>query len=550
MKKITCLFLAVVVLFIFFGCARDEEEIGFSTFSIRPVDESGFVIKNQSVDVLFDALKVEQDIKNGVAKNFTASAVEYMWTVRRKDGEIFYPAGGVIVKSKVSKKTFSLSRPGVFRVELEVLSQAENGKSQVRAPLLFEPQEITIKAGTGYISPAFIVKYPGKELTINQSFGLEAGIGKGNVEIVEWSWLIDGKSTPSGQLVHPVLNDGLDHKISLIASDKWGPYEPVAYTLTATKELIGIQGPQGLTGATGLKGDFGATGPAGNDGINGKDGTNGVNGVDGKNGTNGIDGKNGKDGVDGKDGTNGIDGKDGVVGPQGPTGKDGVIGPKGDSGATGPAGKDGVDGKDGVVGPQGPTGPAGKDGVNGIDGKDGTNGKDGTGTNGIDGKDGKDGKDGAVGTTSDIQQPEKPEGVKNIIVSLLNSGAEMSPEVNGFVGETKLVALMVEGPCNRLVVGPDGIKVGSDIISYAGIEPGPSSKVISSSEKDGQIFLEIVNDSVLTERRVFAFLKLKLNKVGTQKLEWPSVDNILVTSSSGVKLVILATPAIRVNVTQ
>lgn len=111
--------------------------------------------------------------------------------------------------------------------------------------------------------------------------------------------------------------------------------------------VVGPQGPAGLTGAQGPTGAMGPQGPSGPAGAAGPQGLPGAAGPAGANGA------------------------DGAVGLQGPAG---AAGPQGLPGAVGPAGPAGANGADGAVGPQGlagPQGPAGRDGVSGVGGGSG-----------------------------------------------------------------------------------------------------------------------------------------------------------------------------------
>jgi hypothetical protein len=114
--------------------------------------------------------------------------------------------------------------------------------------------------------------------------------------------------------------------------------------------LIGPQGPIGLTGPQGAQGVAGPVGPQG---------VGVVSTVDNGNGTFTINYSDGSSFTSGNlTGPAGPQGPIGLTGPQGPIGLTGLTGPQGAQGVAGPAGPQGAQGVVGPVGPQGPQGPS------------------------------------------------------------------------------------------------------------------------------------------------------------------------------------------------
>ena len=105
--------------------------------------------------------------------------------------------------------------------------------------------------------------------------------------------------------------------------------------------IIGQQGPQGVTGAQGPRGETGATG---------------ATGPQGETGATGAPGQTGATGATGEMGPAGATGATGETGPAGPTG---ATGARGETGATGATGENGATGATGETGPQGPEGTSG-----------------------------------------------------------------------------------------------------------------------------------------------------------------------------------------------
>lgn len=150
---------------------------------------------------------------------------------------------------------------------------------------------------------------------------------------------------------------------------------------TNNEQLVGPQGPMGLTGPAGpqgLKGEQGISGPKGDQGEKGSpflysDFTQEQ--LEALKGPKGDPGERGLQGPQGEPGPRGERGEVGPVGPEGPRGFKGDPGIQGQRGETGPQGPRGEQGPIGPKGENGDVGPQGIQGVPGIPGSKGENGK-------------------------------------------------------------------------------------------------------------------------------------------------------------------------------
>ena len=153
------------------------------------------------------------------------------------------------------------------------------------------------------------------------------------------------QGTPGKNIVEAQLND--NGNLYLYRDD--GVQFPIG-------NIIGEQGPIGLTGPAGPKGDKGDKGEPGLQGEQGEQGPQGTQGIQGVQGVQGDRGERGPRGDPGKQGPVGEKGK------VGPKGEKGDIGPRGERGLTGLQGIPGLKGDKGEPGPQGEKGDPGKDG--------------------------------------------------------------------------------------------------------------------------------------------------------------------------------------------
>ena len=149
---------------------------------------------------------------------------------------------------------------------------------------------------------------------------------------------------------------------------------------TNNEQLVGPQGPMGLTGPAGpqgLKGEQGIPGPKGDQGEKGSpflysDFTpEQLEALKGPKGDPGVQGPVGPQGATGAQGEKGEQGERGLQGPQGEPGQ------KGERGEVGLAGPEGPRGFKGDPGIQGPRGEAGIQGPQGVPGATGSKGEDG-----------------------------------------------------------------------------------------------------------------------------------------------------------------------------